>query len=241
MATLRKMATSSQEKKVERNNQSRASDLASDLSRLEKYEGVDYEAWKRKLNFFLAMLDLAYTMAIPYPETPSPLPIPLPNANAAHAKACMDLVDSHKIYHKWEKNDCGCRGRIIHGMIDALFNVFEDVDVDREVREHCVSIAYLMAEDNYSMDQCDELCKVFEHLVQIHIELDKRSGSGERGGKRPHEGGGKGNVGIKAKVVAKDKGASASKSGSGASHGQGIISIPFYKNKSEIIEVSNIE
>ena len=126
------------------------------------------------------MLDIVYGMSVSHPEDIPPIPILTPSANAAHAKACKEMLNTHKVYHKWDKNECVCRGHIVHGMMDALFDVLENVEMSRDLWEHFVSIAHKMVDDRTSMDHYNELCKVFQHCVHTEYNLWVRSLSGKR-------------------------------------------------------------
>ena len=176
-------------------------DMASERLSLEKSDGVEYLGWKKKLNYFLTMLDIVYVMYFPPSEPTPPIAVQMPSANAAHAKACLNMMKVHKTFHEWDKNECACRGHIVHGMLDALFDVFENVEMSGDLRERYVSIAYKMVEINSTVEHYEELCEVFHIFVQTEDDLLERRDSTERGGKRPTKGGGKGDVGKRAKIA----------------------------------------
>ncbi len=168
------------------------------------------------------------------------------------------MMNTHKVYHKWNKNECVCQGHIVHGMMDALFEVLENVEMSRDLWEHLVSIAYKMVEDHSTMDHFNELCKVFEHCIHTEYNLWLKTESGKQGDKpssKRSDKGTHGNVAGDAKdgcwrcgkkghmkrdcrsKATMDKGAQgASTSGFGSNPGRGIISIPFHKNKNEMFE-----
>ncbi len=69
------------------------------------------------MNLLLTILDLVYGMSVPHPEQVPPIPILTPSTNTAYAKACREMLNTHKVYHKREKNECVCRGHVVHGML----------------------------------------------------------------------------------------------------------------------------
>ncbi len=146
-------------------------------------DGIDFRGWEKKRNLLLTMLNIVYGMSMSNPEEIPPIPILTPSANAANAKACRDMMNTHKVYHKWDKNECVCRGHIVHGMMDALFDVLETVELSRELWEHFVSIAHKMVDDHSSMNHFDELRKVFQHCVHTEYNLWLESQSGRQGDK----------------------------------------------------------
>ncbi|KAL6559801.1 hypothetical protein OROGR_004918 [Orobanche gracilis] len=81
-------------------------EMTAKFNKLDKFEGNDYRRWQKKMHFMLTTLKVAYVLSTPRPE----------------AVENETLEDSRK-RSKWDNDDYICRGHILNGMSDSLFDI----------------------------------------------------------------------------------------------------------------------
>ncbi|GJU75356.1 zinc finger, CCHC-type containing protein [Tanacetum coccineum] len=91
--------------------------MASNFAKLEKFEGVDFRRWKKKMHFFLSSMSLVYMLTALMPKDGGENPI----------------VDQVRKRAKWDNDDYVCRGLILNGMSDSLFDVYQNVGTSKEL------------------------------------------------------------------------------------------------------------
>nr|GEV21960.1 zinc finger, CCHC-type [Tanacetum cinerariifolium] len=75
--------------------------MASNFAKLEKFKGVDFQRWKKKMmHFLLSSMSVVYVMTTPMPEDGGD----------------NSTVEQVKQRAKWDNNDYVCRGLILNGM-----------------------------------------------------------------------------------------------------------------------------
>ncbi|GJS22450.1 zinc finger, CCHC-type containing protein [Tanacetum coccineum] len=87
-------------------------DMTTNFMKLEKFEGNDFRRWRKKMHFMLTMLKVVFVLTKPMPEL-------VDDENAP--------VEAIRIRAKWENDDYICRGYILNGMSDSLFDVYTNV------------------------------------------------------------------------------------------------------------------
>nr|GEW76889.1 zinc finger, CCHC-type [Tanacetum cinerariifolium] len=108
-------------------------DMAKNFEKLDKFEGNDFRRWHKKMHFLLTTLKVVYALTTPMPEL-------LEDAT----------VEAIRIRAKWENDDYICRGHILNGMSDSLFDVYTNVESAKELWD---SLEYkYMAEDSSRME-----------------------------------------------------------------------------------------
>nr|GEY02345.1 zinc finger, CCHC-type [Tanacetum cinerariifolium] len=90
--------------------------MASNFAKLDKFEGVDLRRWKKKTHFFLSNMSVVYVLTTPIPE----------DGDDA-------TVEQLKKRAKWDNNDYVCKGLILNGMSDPLFNIYQNVKSEKEL------------------------------------------------------------------------------------------------------------
>ncbi|GJY95462.1 zinc finger, CCHC-type containing protein [Tanacetum coccineum] len=85
-------------------------DMTTNFGKLDKFEGHDFRRWQKKMHFLLTTLKVVYVLTTPMPEL-------LEDAT----------VEAIRIRAKWENDDYICRGHILNGMSDSLFDVYMNV------------------------------------------------------------------------------------------------------------------
>nr|GEZ57239.1 zinc finger, CCHC-type [Tanacetum cinerariifolium] len=102
--------------------------MASNFAKLDKFEGVDFRRWQKKMHFLLSSMSVVYVLTTPIPED---------GDNA--------IVEQLRKRAKWDNNDYVCRGLIFNGMSDFLFDIYQSVESSKELWDSLD--AKYMAED----------------------------------------------------------------------------------------------
>ena len=103
--------------------------MASNFAKLDKFEGVDFRRWQKKMHFLLSSMSVVYILTTPIPED--------------HGDdATMEQVRRRA---KWDNDDYICRGLILNGMTDSLFDIYQNVESAKELWDSLE--AKYMAED----------------------------------------------------------------------------------------------
>ncbi|XP_022032074.1 uncharacterized protein LOC110933145 [Helianthus annuus] len=86
-------------------------DMSSKFAKLEKFEGQDFRRRRKKMHFLLTTLKVAYVLSTPFPKEVENEPI-----------------DQTRKRLKWENDDYICRGHILNGMSNALFDFYQNAE-----------------------------------------------------------------------------------------------------------------
>ncbi|GJW95371.1 hypothetical protein Tco_0175043 [Tanacetum coccineum] len=122
-------------------------DMTTNFGKLDKFEGHDFRRWQKKMNFLLTTLKVVYLLTTLMPEL-------LKDAT----------VEAIRIRAKWENDDYICRGHILNGMSDSLFDVYTNVELAKELWDSFES--KYMVEDSSS-----------KKFLTGHFKRDCRSGN----------------------------------------------------------------
>nr|GEV29639.1 zinc finger, CCHC-type [Tanacetum cinerariifolium] len=91
-------------------------DITTNFRKLDKFKGHDFRRWQKKMHFLLTTLKVVYVLTTPMPkllEDPT--------------------VEAIRIREKWENDDYICRGHILIGMFDSLFDVYTNIESAKEL------------------------------------------------------------------------------------------------------------
>ncbi|GKC85573.1 zinc finger, CCHC-type containing protein [Tanacetum coccineum] len=102
--------------------------MVANFSKLDKFEGVDFRRWHKKIHFLLSTINVVYVLATSIPEDGD--------------NATLDQIRKKS---KWENDDYVCRGIILNGMSDPLFDIYLFVESAKELWDSLE--AKYMAED----------------------------------------------------------------------------------------------
>nr|GEV34497.1 zinc finger, CCHC-type [Tanacetum cinerariifolium] len=91
-------------------------EMTTNFGKLDKFEGNDFRRWKKKMHFLLTTLKVVYVLTTPMPELVEDA-----------------TVEAIRIRAKWENDDYICRGHILNGMSDFLFDVYTNVKSAKEL------------------------------------------------------------------------------------------------------------
>ncbi|CAM8892786.1 unnamed protein product [Rhodiola kirilowii] len=93
-------------------------EMTVNFGKLEKFEGVNFR-WQKKMHFLLTSLKVVHVLSTPMP--------------AADDNGPLDAIWKRS---KWENDDYICRGHILNGMADNLFDVYQNVESQRNYEMH---------------------------------------------------------------------------------------------------------
>ena len=93
-------------------------ELTSNFTKLDKFVGVDFQRWQKKMMILLTTLNVAYVISIPTLE-----------------EAENETLEQSRKKSKWENDDFIWRGHIPHGMQDSLFDIYQYHKSAKELRD----------------------------------------------------------------------------------------------------------
>ncbi|GJX98361.1 zinc finger, CCHC-type containing protein [Tanacetum coccineum] len=91
-------------------------DMTTNFGKLDKFEGHDFKRWHKKMHFLLTTLKVVYVLTTPMPKLLED-----------------DRVEAIRRREKWENGDYICRGHILNGMADPLFDIYQNVESAKEL------------------------------------------------------------------------------------------------------------
>ncbi|GKA29043.1 zinc finger, CCHC-type containing protein, partial [Tanacetum coccineum] len=148
--------------------------MASSFSKLEKFEGVDFRRWQKKMHFMLSSMSVVYVLTTPMPDDGGENPT-------------MEQVRKRA---KWDNDDYVCRCLILNGMSDSLFDIYQNVDTSKELydtleakymAENASSKKFLVSNfTNYKLtysrpvlEQYNELLGILGRFTQHKMNMDE--------------------------------------------------------------------
>ncbi|CAM8965279.1 unnamed protein product [Rhodiola kirilowii] len=147
-------------------------EMIANFGKLEKFERVNFRRWQKKMHFLLTSLKVVHVLTTPM-----------------SAADDNDPIDAIRKRSKWENDDYICRGHILNGMANNLFDVYQNVESAKELcdaleakymREDASSKKFLISNFNsYKMvdsrpvpEQFNELTRIFGQFAQYDMKMD---------------------------------------------------------------------
>ncbi|GJU07319.1 zinc finger, CCHC-type containing protein [Tanacetum coccineum] len=127
--------------------------MASNFAKLDKFERVDFRRWQKKIHFLLSNMSVVYVLTTPIHEDGE--------------NATMDQIRKRA---KWENDDYVCRGLILSGISDHLFDIYQNVESSKELWDTLE--AKYMAEDASSKKLTQHKMNMDE-AIQVSFIIDK--------------------------------------------------------------------
>ena len=148
-------------------------ELTSNFMKLDKFLGVDFRRWQKKMLILLNFLNVAYVISTPKPEEKE-----------------NETLEEARTQNKWKNDDFICRGHILNGMCDSLFDIYQFQESakilwnsleDKYMSEDASSKKFLVSNfsnykmlDNHSvMDQFHELQCMYNNIKVHDITVDE--------------------------------------------------------------------
>ncbi|GKB29982.1 zinc finger, CCHC-type containing protein [Tanacetum coccineum] len=136
-------------------------EMTMNFGKLDKFEGHDFRRWQKKMHFLLTTLKVVYVLTTPMPELMKD-----------------DTVKAIRRRAKWENDDYICRGHILNGMFDSLFDVYQNVESANELWDSLES--KYMVEDSSSKKFLESDKGKGKEVVGPYVNMT------EEGGKNKH-------------------------------------------------------
>ncbi|XP_024965792.1 uncharacterized protein LOC112505993 [Cynara cardunculus var. scolymus] len=135
-------------------------DMTSKFNKLEKFQGNDFRRWQKKMHFLLTTLKVVYVLSTPMPELMED-----------------ETLEQTRKRNKWENDDYICRGHILNGMSDALFDIYQNIKSAKElwdsleskyIAEDASSKKFLVSDfNNYKMVDSRPVMEQYNELIRI--------------------------------------------------------------------------
>ncbi|GKC19330.1 hypothetical protein Tco_1021480 [Tanacetum coccineum] len=125
--------------------------VALNFAKLEKFEGVDFRRWQKKMHFLLFSMSVVYVLTTPIPEDRGENPI----------------VEQVRKRAKWDNDDYVCRGLIL--------NEAQYMAEDASSKNFLVSnfTNYKMTDSRPILEQYNELLGILGRFTQHKMNMDE--------------------------------------------------------------------
>ncbi|XP_074311498.1 uncharacterized protein LOC141647274 [Silene latifolia] len=141
------------------------------VNKLKKFEGVDFRRWQKKVHFLLTTLKVVYVLSTLCPEMDE-----------------NSTMEELKKRSKWDNDDYICRGHILNGMSDFLFDIYLNLESAKELWDQLESkyidedasskkfmvenfMNYKMCDAIPVMEQFNELLRILGQFAQHNMEM----------------------------------------------------------------------
>ncbi|GJW64448.1 zinc finger, CCHC-type containing protein [Tanacetum coccineum] len=94
--------------------------MASNFAKLDKFKGVDFRRWQKKMHFLLSSMDVVYMLTTLIPED-------------GGDDATVEQIRKRA---KWDNDYYVCKGLILNGMSDSLFDIYQNVESSKKDFKH---------------------------------------------------------------------------------------------------------
>ena len=139
-------------------------ELTSNFAKLDKFVGVEFRRWQKKMMILLTTLNVDYVISTPKP-----------------AEVENETLEQSRKRGKWENNDFICRGHILNGMQDSLFDIHQyhefakelwDTLENKDMAEDAGSKKFLVSNFNsYMMVENRLVIYQFHELERTHANM----------------------------------------------------------------------
>ncbi|GJS22417.1 zinc finger, CCHC-type containing protein [Tanacetum coccineum] len=123
-------------------------EMTTNFGKLDKFEGHDFRRWQKKMHFLLTTLKVVYVLTTHTPKLLGD-----------------DTVEAIRRRTKWENDDYICRGHILNGMSDSLFDIYQNVESAKKLWDSL--------ESKNVMKQFNELLRILRQYTQHGLKLDE--------------------------------------------------------------------
>ncbi|GJU58776.1 hypothetical protein Tco_1236542 [Tanacetum coccineum] len=91
--------------------------MDSNFAKLDKFEGVDFRRWQKKMHLFLSSMSVVYVLTTPLPED-------------GGDDATVEQIRKRAM---WDNDDYVCRGLILNDMSDSLFDIYQNDESSKDL------------------------------------------------------------------------------------------------------------
>ncbi|GJX93795.1 hypothetical protein Tco_0348381 [Tanacetum coccineum] len=146
--------------------------MASNFAKLDKFKGVDFRRWQKKMHFLIYSISVVNALTTPILKD---------GENAT--------VEQLRKRAKWDNDDYAYRGLILNGMSDPLFDIYQNVESSKELWDSLEAkymtedasskkflvtnfTNYKMTDSRLVMKQYNELLAILERFTQHIMNMD---------------------------------------------------------------------
>ncbi|XP_023741342.1 uncharacterized protein LOC111889426 [Lactuca sativa] len=139
-------------------------EMTTKFAKLEKFESVDFRRWKNKMHFMLTTLKETYMLTTLRPTESD--------------EGVVETIEDIRRRQKWDNDDYICKGHILNGMSDALFDMYSETLCAKElwdtlelkyITEDASSKNFLVSDfNNYKMDDESSVTEQYNELLGIY-------------------------------------------------------------------------
>ncbi|GJV02812.1 zinc finger, CCHC-type containing protein [Tanacetum coccineum] len=131
-------------------------EMTSKFDKLAKFEGQDFRRWQKKMHFLLTTLKVVYVLSIPSPKWSE-----------------NETLETSRKKIKWENDDYICRGHILNGMPDSLFDIYQNAESaktlwesleSKYMAEDASTTKFLYTQHNLMMDEAISVAIIIDKL-----------------------------------------------------------------------------
>ncbi|XP_057249676.1 uncharacterized protein LOC130590916 [Beta vulgaris subsp. vulgaris] len=135
-------------------------EMTSNFQKHDKFEGVGFRRWQKKMHFLLTYLSVAYVLSTPKPEFVED-----------------ETLEASRRRNKWENDDYIYRGHILNGMSDTLFDVYQfyesakmlwdDLESKYMAEDASSKKFYVSNFNNFKMNETRPVMEQFHEIQRI--------------------------------------------------------------------------
>ncbi|KAL7583882.1 hypothetical protein Lser_V15G45364 [Lactuca serriola] len=132
-------------------------DMTNKFDKMNKFEGQYFHRWQKKMHFLLTTLNVMYVLSTPMPKF-----------------AEDETLEATRRRSKWDNDDYICRGHILKGMSNSLFDIYQNVETAKELwdsleskymTEDASSKKFLFAQHNLKMDEAIYVAVIVDKTI----------------------------------------------------------------------------
>ena len=90
--------------------------MTQDFMKLDQFDGGNFRHWQKKMHFLLITLKVVYVLITPCPVEQED-----------------ETIEQTRTRTKWENDDYICRGHILNALSDSLFDVYQHLEVTKQL------------------------------------------------------------------------------------------------------------
>nr|KAJ0219335.1 hypothetical protein LSAT_V11C300134630 [Lactuca sativa] len=138
--------------------------------------GKIFRRWQKKMKFLLTTLKVVYVLSTPMPVLPESVE--------------DEPLEAKRRRSKWENDDYICRGHILNGMSDSLFDIYQNFESAKELWDSLESkymaedasskkflvsnfMGYKMIYSRPVMEQYHEILRILGQFAQHNLKMDE--------------------------------------------------------------------
>jgi hypothetical protein len=135
-------------------------DMTLKFQKLDKFNGIDFRRWQKKMHFLLTTLKVVYVLSTPRPEVTE-----------------NETIAQTRKRSKWDNDNYICIGHILNGTCDSLFDIYQNFEFAKDLwdtleskylTEDASSKKFLVSDfTNYKMSDSRPVMEQYNELLRI--------------------------------------------------------------------------